>query len=791
MNILSAIPWLLAIQQRFAFGNHSRGRLPSHTLLALTTFCWIAALSNPAFANNLAIGKSYALDPTPNYALTRDEQDSKQLTDGEYTIGRFWTSKTTVGWQEAGTIKIEIDLAKPATVNTLCMNTARGIHAAVSYPERVEMFASLDRAKYAYVGNLMQGQDHADGAYEIKTFCSKGVLIDARYIWIFIHPRGPYTFIDEIRISGKDEPSGAGAVYNLRREIIPETVKRLSEIGTSANILSFTSHRLVATLEKGTMEGKPLPVSINQIRTLVSRLDHESFSDEAEIQSLEEEIRLSHAVALRERFKEPIVLWRDHPWASFAALDTPTIEQTHIGRLTLNLLKRGTYSESINLTNTTITPQVIHLATRVDSAGRSAPTVTMLEARPIITAGAQVKADPLVPLRSGELVLDPGESKQIWLSISAQDAAPSTFTGAVTFDVHTGTSWTATIPFHIRIWPAEMPLRQSVSVTNWAYLNWRPIENKRDRAVQDLRSHHSNLFTLHPAHLPWPTTSKGRLSIDYTEFDKVISHYQNTDRFLFFLNFNETRLRTLKGAAPFMTQEWKALFTRWIEDWSKHLLAMGISRERFYFYPIDEPRTAEEEQVLFETAQLLKAIDPHLQTYTTHTGTASIDNRRLMSVIDVFQVLVNQLSGPLAKAAISSKRELWSYSAGGGGKDGDPIGFYRSQAWKAFKAGATGIGFWAYADTGGKGSAWNDLDGSRPDYAVIYDDDTDIISSKRWEAWREGVEDYELLRQAKNKLRGLDEEREFTRLLDNVVKNPLDFPTLLSVRRWMLEMASK
>ena len=791
MNIPSAIPWQLATQWKFAFDNTSRSRLPSHTFLALTTFCWIAAFSDPALANDLAIGKSYGFDPIPNYALTRDEQDSKQLTDGEYTIGRFWTSKTTVGWQEAGTIKIEIDLAKPATVNTLCINTARGIHAAVSYPERVEVFASLDRAKYAYVGNLMQGQDHADGAYEIKTFCSKGVLIDARYIWIFIHPRGPYTFIDEIRISGKDEPSGAGAVHNLRREFIPETVKRLSEIGTSASILSFTSHRLVATLEKGTMGGGPPPVSINQIRTLISRLDHESFSDEAEIQSLEGEIRLSHAAALRERFKEPIVVWRDHPWASFAALDTPTIQQTNLGRWTLDLLKRGTYSETINLTNASATPQAIHVAAQVDSTGRSAPIVTLLEASPINTAGGQVRADPLIPLRSGELVLDPGESKQIWLSISAQDAAPSTFTGAVTFDAHTGSSWTATIPFHIRIWPAEMPLRQNIFVTNWAYLNWRVIENKPDKAVQDLRSHHTNLFTLHPAHLPWPTNSKGRWSIDYTEFDKVISHYQNTDRFLFFLHFNETRLRTLKGAAPFMTQAWKALFTRWIEDWTKHLLAIGISHERFYFYPVDEPRNAEEEEVLHETAHLIKSIDPHLQTYTTHTGTAPIDNSRLMSVIDVFQVLVNQLSGPLAKAVKSSKRELWSYSAGGGGKDGDPIGFYRSQAWKAFKAGATGIGFWAYADTGGKGSAWNDLDGSRPDYAVIYDDDMDIISSKRWEAWREGVEDYELLRQAKKKLRGLDEKREFARLLDNVVKNSLDFQTLLSARRWMLEVASR
>ncbi|MDO9117851.1 MAG: DUF4091 domain-containing protein [Nitrospira sp.] len=791
MNISSAIPWLLAIQQRFAFGNNSLSRIPSHTFTTLTTFCWIAALSDPAFAKDLAIGKSYTFDPIPNYALTRDEQDSKQLTDGEYTIGRFWTSKTTVGWQETGPIKIEIDLTKPSTVSKICINTARGIHAAVSFPERVEMFLSLDHASYAYAGNLMRGQDHGDGDYSVKTFCSKVVSIDARHVWIFIHPRGPFTFVDEIRIFGADGRSSARTDYALQRENVPETDKQLSQIGTSASSLSFASHRLLATLEKWTTRGVPPTASINHIRALVSRLDNDSFADEAEIQSLEKDIRLSHTAALREKYKEPIVIWRDHPWVGFTALDTPTIQQTNLGWWTLDLLKRGTYSETINLTNASATPQTIHVAAQVDSAGHTAPSVTLLEARPIYTAGGQVRADPLVPLHSGELALNPGESKQIWLSISAQDAGPNTFPGVITFDAHTGTSWTATVPFHIRVWSAEMPLRQNVMVTNWAYLNWRPIENKQDKAVQDLVSHHTNLFALHPAHLPWPRISKDRWSIDYTEFDKVIDRYQKTDRFLFFLGFNDTRLRTLKGAAPFNTQEWEMLFTRWIADWSKHLLSRGIGYESFFFYPVDEPNSAEQEGVLYETARLIKGVNPNLQTYTTHTGAPTANISRLVPVIDIFQVLVNQLSGPFAKAVKSSKRELWSYSAGGGGKDGDPLGFYRSQAWRAFQVGATGIGFWAYADTGPIGTAWNDIDGTRPDYSVIYEGENTIITSKRWEAWREGVEDYELLVQAKQKLNNNLEQTEFWRKLDEVVEQPTNYQKLLSARRWMLDIASR
>lgn len=58
--------------------------------------------------------------------------------------------------------------------------------------------------------------------------------------------------------------------------------------------------------------------------------------------------------------------------------------------------------------------------------------------------------------------------------------------------------------------------------------------------------------------------------------------------------------------------------------------------------------------------------------------------------------------------------------------------------------GASGVGFWSYSDTNGS-SAWNDLDGKYPDWAVVYEADNRIVSSRRWEAFREGLEDYSLL----------------------------------------------
>ena len=82
-----------------------------------------------------------------------------------------------------------------------------------------------------------------------------------------------------------------------------------------------------------------------------------------------------------------------------------------------------------------------------------------------------------------------------------------------------------------------------------------------------------------------------------------------------------------------------------------------------------------------------------------------------------------------------------------------PYSAYRIPLWQAFQTGATGCAFWCYA----VGDSWKNADMWKDGsflYAVIYTltgapEDVSraekIIPSKRWEAWRDGVEDYTYL----------------------------------------------
>src|SRR5262249_16101295 len=64
--------------------------------------------------------------------------------------------------------------------------------------------------------------------------------------------------------------------------------------------------------------------------------------------------------------------------------------------------------------------------------------------------------------------------------------------------------------------------------------------------------------------------------------------------------------------------------------------------------------------------------------------------------------------------------------------------------WRAWVLGASGSGVWSYSDTQGT-SAWDDLDGRRGDWAAVYEAQGAVVSIRRWEAFREGLEDLALL----------------------------------------------
>ena len=137
----------------------------------------------------------------------------------------------------------------------------------------------------------------------------------------------------------------------------------------------------------------------------------------------------------------------------------------------------------------------------------------------------------------------------------------------------------------------------------------------------------------------------------------------------------------------------------------------------------------------------------------------------------------------------SGGREFWFYHAAaagyGIGRERDPLDVYRLLHWLAFRHGATGVYFWNMLHNATSG--WQDGKPGERYYPMVYPIDKDnppprdvktsevVVPSRRWEYTRMGIEDYMLLRMARDSIAALEPAAQagYTLRLDAIVKSVL------------------
>ena len=135
---------------------------------------------------------------------------------------------------------------------------------------------------------------------------------------------------------------------------------------------------------------------------------------------------------------------------------------------------------------------------------------------------------------------------------------------------------------------------------------------------------------------------------------------------------------------------------------------------------------------------------------------------------------------------------MWTYECLEPMKAQEPYSYYRLLPWRAFQRNQSGAGFWIYYyGLGFKPGEvpWDDtlrplgfsgvVYGTKQDEALVNKES--IVPSRRWEAWREGVEDYQYLyelQKAIDKIKNKDSKaaKEAQKILDDQVSRVLSNP---------------
>ena len=398
------------------------------------------------------------------------------------------------------------------------------------------------------------------------------------------------------------------------------------------------------------------------------------------------------------------------------------------------------------------------------------PDVFLYQIPFIKSASMEYVADPLVPL-NGKISLCPGESRMFYLSAFGEKLGSWRSSVKIVCEGSVDT-----LPIVIHVPSLGLPKNFALNSVSWNYLDFNLTRDRKAEVMKDLFAHHSKVVVLYPAQL---ALAESAGNLDFLKMNRAFELQKKADTVLLFMNYRDERLRTAGGKYVFLSDRWKEWFRKWYGRVIKTASNAGIQHEKIYLYPYDEMGGEEIDQFI-AFATWAREVIPGIRFYAT---LGKKNSEKALQYLDIAQVANND---DILKNFSLKGAKLWLYSADGPSKALSPYSYYRLMAWKAFLKGYKGIGFWAYADTGwgdAPSSAWDDFDGKYPDFAVIYEGDGNtIISSRRWEAWRMGIEDYELLTMyAKHK-----SDKAAKALAKTVYEHPEDTTKADEVRRKIL-----
>ena len=762
---------------------------------------------------NLARHKSYTLSPQPNYYLCTDEGDITQLTDGR-TSGSQWTKKSTVGWQKAEpAVEIVIDLGKNSAVYEVQIHTVGGGFADVEFPEFIAVLLSDDGQEFRLAG-LVSSKDlenvRARGYRGVpRTMSIRDINIPARYVKFILRPKWRYVFLDEVEVFG-DSLSAAGNI-KLRNdlEVFTSSEELLKRI---YGYLQLRENAAAALESTKTNRSK---LSDQFSEKMFSELERQAQEADTptKLLAIKEQVLKTQAEIYKAVYGKPFVCLPANPME--IVFEKEMLLDESVKDINVQMWQNEYEPAAFNIVNcsdeamtmaVSISPLLSPAGEKIDSSK------TFTVRRAIYVKGSTVGsiADALVLQGERPFTLQPGELTQMWLTIFNPMLTAGIYKGGVGVLAKSEKVKNLpieTIPVTIEVQEHEFPEKVALNACNWAYYKVASA----DEMAEDLRNHHINVYTVPPQDLPFLRFSSDRPGVvrkpNFANLDKALLYHNYAGTYLLCLDFNSSKKDHGRfGNVKWMSPGWKAVFSQWLKNLVQHLRDVGFDYDRFALYPFDESLCEE----FYELARLIKATDPKVRIYANSFGKGPKEFMKFRELIDIwclqdshcernFQWL-EQIEG--------FGKQVWTYECLRPMKAKEPYSYYRLLPWRAFKRGQTGAGFWIYYyglnfQTGAV--PWDDTLRPRGFSGVVYGRGgspvpgllENIVPSRRWEAWREGVEDYQYLFEVQKAINSISTENPETAkqaqqslksTVDYVLRNSSDCDAVYQARRKLTQI---
>jgi hypothetical protein len=345
-----------------------------------------------------------------------------------------------------------------------------------------------------------------------------------------------------------------------------------------------------------------------------------------------------------------------------------------------------------------------------------------------------------------------GMTKQLWLEIKLTDNNAS-----ISYPLHFECSGKVkTIDLNLKTYDDAFPKTMPIKTYTWGYPFIRRLtKNRIKECATDFKKHHINTIMAHQwivdshSGLPLPVFDKnGQLlkeKMDWSVFDKHLKRFPFCSNYIIQADAFWRPHIFIKGIKlQKMSPQWKACFSAWLKELVKGLKKRGIGYDRFALFWFDEP-SKKKVDALVECAKIARQTDPNIRIFNNfHNALTPSYVEKLAETVDVVAPEFHQINPVNMKILKKSGKEIWMYWVLS--KNTLPADI-RKSFWLYHKNNIKGASFWCYSDNH---QEW--YPAGEHCYSVIYGGEpNELTPSKRWEAWREGVEDYTLLTMLKSK----------------------------------------
>ena len=377
--------------------------------------------------------------------------------------------------------------------------------------------------------------------------------------------------------------------------------------------------------------------------------------------------------------------------------------------------------------------------------------VLLRELVPVQSVNGETVADALVDIGSdGTKVVEAGRLAKVWVSTDTRNADPGDYMGVVRVEPLDGGEATS-LAVRIQVLPLRMPDKFPLTLCTWDYIPNQWFPNHPEAVLDGMGEHGVNVFPR--TTVPTATAdASGVLTIDWTALDAELDRLKGRGELL--LQLADPPITWAEGYAEDGKRAVKVAYLHQLRD---HLKALGWDYGDYALYPVDEPGLdyGPRVPIYVDAAELFREADPKFRIYTDPVpGLSWRDFERIDPLVDVWCPNMRLVTGllvgdPRIQRIMDSDKPVWSYECVSQVKSLSPLLYNRANAWRAWHFGLDGIGMWTFSTT--QADHWLANADKNDEYALVYPGEMPV-SSVRWEALRDGLEDVAAMAMLKERI---------------------------------------